>query len=132
MVRPASTQNRRSAATELETRLAIVRYRRGVLLLDQNDFRAQHRTSYGEFAQFRIRISEAQKQAQAALANNRSEEHEQKEKAVNELNERMASSVRECERLMARIEKSAEGIRKRDAEIVELEDMLRVARTWNF
>lgn len=131
MVRPA-TQHRRSAATELETRLAIVRYRRGVLLLDRNDFKAQHRTSYAQFAQFRIQISEAQKQAQAALANNRSEEHEQKEKVVTELNEQMASSVRECERLMARIEKLAEGIRKRDEEIDELEDMLRVARTWNF
>lgn len=131
MVRPA-TQHRRSAATELETRLAIVRYRRGVLVLDHNDFKAQHRTSYAQFAQFRIQISEAQKQAQAALANNRSEEHEQKEKVVTELNGQMASSVRECEKLMARIEKLAEGIRKRDEEIDGLEDMLRVARTWSF
>lgn len=132
MPRPARTQTRRSAAAELETRLAIVRYRRGVLLLDHNDFKAQYRTSYGEFAQFRIQISEAQKQAQSALADNRSAEHEQKEKVVTELNERMASSVRECEKLVARIEKMAEAIRKRDEEIDELEDMLRVARTWRF
>lgn len=42
----------------------------------------------------------------------------------------MACSVRECEKLVAKIEKLAEGIRKRGEEIDELEGMLRVARTF--
>ena len=116
-----------STALRLERELAVVRFRRGVLILDHRDFKEQYRTSFGELTQLRIQTFEAQKLADSAFEGNRLAEYEQLKKLVNDLNERMALSIGECGKLLSLIEGMLDAIRKRDEEVQDLENQVCVA-----
>lgn len=132
---PSPHQTHRSTVAEIrriEVRLATAQYLRGVLIPHLNDVKTKYLTQNADIAHFRNQISQAQQQAQALLANNRSTEHEQKVRFITELNTRIAFSVHGLEKSGARIEKVTQNIRDRDLEILGFENLLHGLRNCGY
>lgn len=130
MVRPASrpaAQSTISPSRRLEIELASARYWHGVLLLDRRDFKEEHDASFAEVARIRIQINEARNQAESALRNNLQAEFQERKKLVEELDQRMASCIDECSRLMGHIDAADQTLRRKDEEIRTLESQVYAA-----
>lgn len=58
-----------------------------------NSFKTQHFRKWTEIAHFRFQIIETQEEAQSALDNNRSGEHEYPIEVITELNSQLSRSI---------------------------------------
>ena len=132
---PPPHQTHRSTVAEisrLEVRLTTSQYLRGVLIPHLNDVKTQYLTQNADIAHLRNQISQAQQEAQALLANNRSAEHEQKLRFITDLNRRLAFSISEWGKSGARVDKETQDIKDWDQEIARLENLLHRLRAFGY
>lgn len=112
----------------LEDRLAAAEQRRILLHPEYGVHKMQFVVRKIKVSRLRIELAEAQEQARIARQNNQIYAHDYHVKAVNELDRKIGSCIREMERLGARIRTEAQDMKNQDAEILRIRNLIRESR----
>lgn len=112
----------------LEDRLALAEQRRILLHPEYSVHRMKFVIRKMKVSRLRIELAEAQEQARIARQNNQIYAHAYHAQAVNDLDRQIGSSIREMERLGARIRVEAQDMKNQDAEILRIRNLIRESR----